>query len=139
MNPECLFCKIARKEISVETMIYEDDEAMAFLDIHPCAPGHALVIPKYHAATLAELPEQELQPLFSAVQKVARVISSRLGADGITVGINQGKAAGQEVGHLHVHLIPRWDGDGGGSVQTIVNNAPKESLVQIAKKLSING
>ncbi len=139
MNRECLFCKMAWKEVSVETGIYEDDKVMAFLDIHPRAPGHALVIPKYHAATLGELPEPEILPLFSAVQRVAQAITGRLGAHGITIGINQGKAAGQEVDHLHVHLLPRWEEDGGGSVQGIVNNAPKESLAQIAKKLHING
>ncbi len=138
MSADCLFCKIVWKEISVQTGIYEDDKVIAFLDIHPRAPGHALVIPRYHAATLSELPESELPHLFGAVRKIAGAIVDRLRADGVTIGINQGRVAGQEVEHLHVHLIPRWENDGGGSVQSIVNHRSKESLAQIAKKLTIN-
>ncbi len=118
---DCLFCKIAKKEISAE-VVYEDEAAMAILDIHPRAPGHAFVIPKAHAANLTELPDELIEPLFKAVKKVATLLKDKVKADGITVGINQGRASGQEVDHLHVHILPRFMGDGGGSVQSVVNN-----------------
>ena len=136
--PDCLFCKMAWKEISSPAVLYENEHVLAFLDIHPRAPGHALVIPKYHATGLTDLPDAQSQELFSAVKKVASGILDGLKADGITIGINHGKAAGQEVPHLHVHLIPRWEDDGGNSLQSVVMNQPKESLAQIAKKIVIN-
>ena len=63
------------------------------------------------------------------------MLVAKLTCDGITVGVNQGRASGQEVDHLHVHLMPRWHGDGGGPVQVVVNNPPKESVEEIARKL----
>jgi histidine triad (HIT) family protein len=134
MDPDCLFCKIAAKTIPAK-IIYEDDRTIAFLDIMPRSPGHTVVIPKYHAATLVALPDEEIAPLFGAVKKVATLLVSGLRPDGITIGINQGQASGQEVDHLHVHLMPRMQGDGGGSVQSVVHCAPQESLDAIQKKI----
>ena len=130
----CLFCKIAAKEIPSQ-VVYEDDHVLAFLDIMPRAPGHTIVIPKFHAPNLLELPDVEVAPLFAAVKKVAELVSRKLGADGITIGINQGRASGQEVDHLHVHVVPRSHGDGGGAIQSVVHNIPKESVEEIYKKL----
>jgi len=134
MNPDCLFCKIAAKTIPAK-IVYEDDSAVAFLDITPRAPGHTMVIPKYHAPTLAELPDTEIAPLFGAVKKTAVLLMAGLHPDGITIGMNQGRASGQEIDHLHVHLMPRWHGDGGDAVQSLVHNAPQESLDEIANKI----
>jgi len=131
---DCLFCKIAAKTIPSQ-VIYEDDHTFAFLDIMPHAPGHTMVIPKYHAPNVLELPDGEVAPLFLAVKKVAELLSKKLKADGITIGINQGRASGQEVDHLHVHLMPRWHGDGGSAIQSAVKNVPKESLEEIRKKI----
>ncbi len=149
-DPSCLFCKIAAAAIPAK-IIYEDDHAIAFLDITPRAPGHTVVIPKYHASTLVTLPDEEIAPLFRAVKKTAAVLMSALHPDGITIGINQGRASGQEVDHLHVHLMPRFHGDGGGSVQSVVHpstvstgsprassgqvDPPQESLDEIWKKI----
>ncbi len=131
----CLFCRIAAKEIPAE-IVYEDDRTVAFLDVHPRAPGHAMVIPKTHAPTLAGLPDAEVGPLFAAVQKVARLLAAKLAPDGITIGMNQGRASGQEVDHLHVHLIPRWHGDGGSSIQSVVDNPPRaKEAAEVLKKL----
>lgn len=130
----CLFCKIAAKKIPAG-VVYEDAHAIAFLDIMPRTTGHVMVIPKYHAATLAGLPDEEVGPLFVAVKTVAAILSRKLNADGMTIGINQGRVSGQEVEHLHVHLMPRWQGDGGGSVQSVVNNPPKEDAEEILKKI----
>ncbi len=131
---ECLFCKIAAKKIPA-AIIYEDGRTLAFLDIRPRSPGHTMVVPKVHAPTLAALPDGEIAPLFAAVKKVAGLLMEKLAPDGITMGVNQGRASGQEVDHLHVHLMPRWHGDGGGSVQSAVHNEPKESVEEIQKKI----
>jgi histidine triad (HIT) family protein len=131
---DCLFCKIAAKQIPA-AIIHEDDRTLAFLDIHPCAPGHAVVIPKFHSPTIVDLPDAEVGPLFVAVKKVAELLKRSLKPDGITIGINQGRASGQEVDHLHVHLMPRWNNDGGGSVQSAVNNVPKESVEEVKEKI----
>lgn len=131
----CLFCRIGRKEIPVE-VVYEDDHTIAFLDIHPRAPGHTMVIPKGHSATLIELPELELKPLFAAVQRVAAMLERGLSAPGLTIGINQGRVSGQEIDHLHVHLLPRFEGDGGGSIQSVVEHPPDEDLAALRKKIT---
>lgn len=131
---DCLFCKIAAKEIPA-AVVYEDERAIAFLDVKPRSPGHTMVVPKVHEPTLIALPDAEVGPLFAAVKKVAELLTKKLAPDGITIGINQGRASGQEVDHLHVHLMPRWHGDGGGSVQSAVHNAPKGPLEEIKEKI----
>lgn len=132
---KCLFCKIAKKEIEAKT-IYENDDALAFLDIVPRSPGHTMVVPKIHASSLSELPDEKLKPFFQAVKKTIEMIENGLGPDGFTMGINQGKASGQEVMHLHFHIIPRWMNDGGSSIQRAVDNPPKQTLDEIAKKIT---
>ncbi len=134
-DKNCIFCKIASGEIPAQA-VYEDGRALAFLDIMPRTPGHTMVIPKTHAPNLLELPDAEIAPLFAAVKKVAEMLSRKLKCDGITIGINQGRASGQEVDHLHVHVMPRWYGDGGEPVQSLVNRKSKETLEEIRKKIA---
>lgn len=131
----CLFCSIAKKEIPAK-VVYEDDSTMAFLDIHPRAIGHTVVIPKAHAETTLDLPIDDYQPLFTALVASERKILKALAPDGFTIGINQKKAAGQEIDHLHIHVIPRFLDDGGGSVQSVISSMPEESLEEIAKKIN---
>jgi|SRR3989344_4167601 len=121
---DCLFCKIIKKEIPAK-VIFENEAAVAVLDIHPRAPGHTVVLPKHHAPVLIELTDEHVGPVFLAVKAVAKKLKNVLNYDGLTIGINQGREAGQEVDHLHIHLIPRWKNDGGGSIQSIVNNQAK--------------
>lgn len=134
---DCLFCKIATKTIPAK-IVYEDDHTVAFLDVMPRAPGHTMVVSKYHEPTLAVLPEDEVGSLFLAVKKTVELLMMGLHPDGVTIGINQGRASGQVVDHLHVHLMPRWQGDGGSPVQSVVSNAPQEPLDEILKKI-LNG
>ncbi len=134
MNESCIFCSIAKKEIPSH-LIYEDEHALAFLDIHPRAPGHVLVIPKAHAETVMDLSDEAVGMFFSAVKNVDRLLVSKLKPDGVTIGINQGAASGQEVAHVHVHLMPRFKDDGGGSIQSVVNNASQESIEEIKKRI----
>lgn len=129
-----MFCKLVAKEIPSHSF-YEDEHALAFLDINPRAPGHAMVIPKVHAAALLDLPEAEVGPLFGAVKVAMARIAEVLKPDAFTIGVNQGEAAGQTVKHLHVHIIPRWKGDGGGSIHSVVHNLPAEDVAAIAARL----
>jgi histidine triad (HIT) family protein len=131
---DCLFCKIGRKEIPAE-VVYEDEDSFAVLDINPVAPGHTMVIPKAHAQNLLDLPQEEVKPLFEALKKVLHKVSSAMSPDGFTIGINQGSVSGQAIDHLHIHIIPRFLGDSGGSVHSVVKNPPGESLADIAAKI----
>src|SRR3989344_3738121 len=131
---ECIFCKIVNKQIKAE-IIYEDAHALAFLDIMPRAPGHAVVIPKTHIANLTEFPDEEIGAFFGAVKKTVKMVGNGLDPDGFTLGVNHNEAAGQVIPHLHFHIIPRWRGDGGKGIQGVVNNPPQESLEQVAKKI----
>lgn len=132
---DCLFCRIIEKEVPAAE-VYEDDHVLAVLDVHPRAPGHTLVLPKVHAESLLNLPEEEIAPVFRAVRAVTEKLGRTLSPDGFTIGINHGKTAGQEVEHLHIHIIPRWLNDGGSSIHSVVSNPPEESLEQVAKKIN---
>lgn len=136
-DPNCLFCKIIAKGIA-SYAIYEDDHTFAFLDVAPRTTGHVMVVPKMHVPDLLSLPDSEIAPLLGAIKKIDALLVHSLAPDGMTIGINQGKASGQEIDHLHVHLMPRWHGDGGGSVQSLVHQAPKESLENIRERI-LNG
>jgi histidine triad (HIT) family protein len=125
LDPTCLFCRVGTGELEV-SLVAANDAAVAFLDLHPHAPGHTLVVPRVHAPTLAELPASVVGPLFSLVQETARLLAERLEAPGMTFGINQGIIAGQGVPHLHVHLMPRFANDGGSSIHAVVKNTPSE-------------
>ena len=131
---DCLFCKIVRKEIPSHG-VYEDDAAFGFLDIHPRSPGHAMVAPKIHAETVLDLPPEATGPLFLAVRAVTGKIASALKPSGFTIGINHGKVSGQTIDHLHIHVIPRFLGDGGTSLHGVVNNPPDGPLEDLAKKI----
>ncbi len=131
---DCLFCSIAQHQIPAE-IVYEDDATLAFLDIHPRSLGHTVVIPKLHVDNLVQLPEVAIAPLFLTLRRVTDMISRSLHPDGFTIGINQGSVSGQAIAHLHVHIIPRFVGDGGGSIHSAVDNPPKEALAATAIKI----
>lgn len=117
-------------------VVYEDNDTLAFLDIHPRAVGHTMVIPKKHSETTLDLPEDGYGPIMKAMVETEKKLSEALRPDGFTIGINQKKAAGQEIDHLHVHIIPRYLNDGGGSLQSVVSEPPEESVEEIFKKIS---
>ncbi len=131
---ECLFCKIIRKEIPAQ-FIFEDDESVAVLDVSPRAPGHTMVLPRSHAAHIMELNEESVGPVFRTVRRVTAALQKAFTPDGFTIGINHGRAAGQAIDHLHVHIIPRWRDDGGHSIHSLVTNTPRESLEEIRSKI----
>jgi histidine triad (HIT) family protein len=131
---DCIFCEIIRGERTVEK-IYENEYVLAFLDANPLAPGHTLVIPKTHFFRISDLDEGTAGELFKLVLKVNKAIKESINPDAFTVGINDGKAAGQAVPHLHIHIIPRFKADGGATIHSIVRNPPEEDLHTIAEKI----
>jgi len=130
----CLFCKIVAKEIPAE-IVFENQHAVAFLDITPHAPGHAVVIPVRHAEALTGLSDEEGADFFKVLREVDKALLLAVKAEGMTVGINQGTVAGQAVPHLHAHLMPRFSGDGGSSVHGVVNRPSQEPLADIAARI----
>ncbi len=130
----CIFCKIANKEIP-SYVIGENEDAVAILDIHPLAPGHTMVLPKTHAENILDLPDEKIRPVFQMTKETAQILKKALSPDGFTLGINHGTNAGQAVPHLHIHIIPRYKGDGGGNIHSIVKNQPKESVEEIKQKI----
>ena len=105
-DPNCIFCKIISGELP-SRRIYEDDRAVAFLDIGAWHRGHALVVPKRHVPDLITGPAT-LAEIAPAIDAVARLLMDRLAADGINLLSSTGEVAGQEVFHLHVHVVPRY-------------------------------
>lgn len=111
---DCLFCNIVSGKIPTNK-IFEDEHTFAFLDIHPINRGHTLVIPKIHFMNMYETPIALFESVMRTVHLLAPKVKQAVGADGINIGINNNKSAGQIVDHLHVHIIPRFEGDGHGS------------------------
>lgn len=109
-NDDCLFCKIANGEIPSEK-IYEDDNFLVMLDINPAAKGHAVLLPKTHAANIFELPDDYLEKALKVARDCAAAMKKVLKCDGINILQNNGEAAGQTVFHFHIHIIPRMKGD----------------------------
>jgi len=124
----CVFCEIVAGRIAAYC-VYEDDEALAFLDHHPLLPGHVLVVPKTHYATLGDLPAAEVGPFFLVVQRLALAVETAMHAEGSFVAANI--KISQSVPHLHVHVVPRKKGDGlfGKTFQWIRHSYPSEAAI----------
>ena len=103
---ECQFCILPENRVWLE-----QGSVLVFKDAYPISPGHTLVIPKRHVKSLFELVEDEREDLFQGLSRAKNMLLSELRPDGFNIGINDGIAAGQTVFHLHVHLIPRYQGD----------------------------
>ena len=113
---DCIFCKIISKEIPAK-ILYEDEDTIAFLDAFPVAKGHTLVIPKQHYVKIQDLPSEINEKLFNTVHKMIPKVDSLQGST--LVAIHNGKDSGQEVPHVHVHLIPRSNSDSAGPVHSM--------------------
>jgi histidine triad (HIT) family protein len=105
----CLFCDIATHKIDAR-IVFEDAISVAFLDYRPLFAGHCLLIPKAHYATLADLPEDLVGPLFLNAQHLTKAVESAMNAEGSFVGMNN--VVSQSVPHFHIHIVPRKKGDG---------------------------
>ena len=130
--PTCAFCRIVRGEESADVVL-DDGATLAFLDHRPLLPGHCLLIPKPHHATLPDLPADLVAPLFANAQRLARAVETAMGADGSFVAINN--RVSQSVPHLHVHVVPRRRKDGLFSRNFVWTRRPYdgESAVQVTR------
>lgn len=107
----CTFCNIVAGSIP-STRVYEDEHTLAFLDIGPVAPGHTLVVPKTHSTNIFDVLPEDWHRVTESARKVAIALDAALSADGVNVMMNNREHAGQTVHHPHIHLIPRFKGDG---------------------------
>ena len=133
----CIFCKIGKGEIPAHK-IYEDKNILAFLDMKPHAKGHTVVIPKAHGVTAFDYSDKQLQELIVAVRKSMEKIQKVLQPDGFNVGWNHHSAAGQVVPHLHIHIMPRYIGDNGGSMHSIIKNPGSMSVEEVGKLFTLS-
>jgi histidine triad (HIT) family protein len=108
-NADCVFCSIVAGEVPA-FVVLDDDVALGFLDVRPLFPGHVLVVPRGHVATLADLPAAAVGPYFERVQRTAAAVTAAMGAQGSFVALNN--VVSQSVPHLHTHVVPRTKGDG---------------------------
>ena len=125
---DCIFCKIVTKEIPTK-ILYEDDDTVSFLDAFPVANGHTLVIPKTHYAKIQDLPFDINQKLFNTVHKMTSKVDSLEGST--LIAIHNGKESGQEIPHVHVHLIPRSNDDSAGPVHSMFKDKVELSESEI--------
>ena len=128
---DCIFFKIANGEIPSATL-YEDEEFRVILDLGPASKGHSLILPKKHAANIYELPDETAGKAMILAKKMAGKLTDALNCDGFNIVQNNGEIAGQTVFHFHMHLIPRYEGDGVG-----LNWTQEISVMRIRKKFCI--
>jgi histidine triad (HIT) family protein len=130
---KCVFCDIINGAVPA-AMVLEEDRVVAFLDHQPLFPGHVLVLPRAHYASLGDMPETEVGPYFGAVKRLASAVEGAMHADGSFVAINI--KISQSVPHLHTHVVPRRKGDGlfGKTFQWIRHRYPSEAAMREAQQ-----
>ena len=132
---DCIFCKISKKEIQSK-IITETNKSIAFLDVFPLSRGHTLVIPKCHYEKVQDMTDMDNTDLFNTVHKVISKVDKLTGAT--LLAIHNGKDSGQEIPHVHVHLIPRQSSDQAGPVHSMFKDRPKlsdEELDELCAKI----
>ena len=127
----CIFCRIVAGEIPAE-VVAKDEGAVAFLDIQPLADGHVVIVPRKHVALVEEMTPDEVASLFRTVGRLVGPVRKALAADATTIGVNDGEASGQTIPHVHVHIVPRWKGDGAGTIHTIFHRKTKRTVAESA-------
>ena len=130
---ECVFCRIVARQIPA-TIVHEDDQTLAFMDLGQVNPGHVLVAVKKHAENLYALDDAQAGAVLRAAARVARAIRDAFQPEGLSVYQANGSAAGQTVLHYHVHLVPRHAGDG-MALSWPVKNPPREKLEAYAARI----
>lgn len=131
---DCIFCKIANGDIPSKTL-YEDGEFRVILDLGPATRGHALILPKEHAADLYELPGETAAKAMVLAKKMALTMREKLRCDGLNLVQNNGEAAGQTIPHFHLHLIPRYENDG-QTINWTPGEATQEELEAVRKEIA---
>jgi histidine triad (HIT) family protein len=132
-HEDCIFCKVLAGEIPSER-VYEDDHTVAVMDINPWTRGHAVVIPRKHAENLFEIEDAELEHVAVAAKRLATKMRDTLGCDGVNLLQSNGRAAWQTIFHLHMHVIPRYDGDP-LELPTRPQPAKPEELAEVAGEI----
>ncbi len=122
-DADCIFCSIVAGDVPSRT-VAETDEAIAFLDVNPLAPGHTLVVPKGHFETVEAMPADARSAVFDLLAELTPQVEGAVDADASNLGVNNGPAAGQEIPHVHGHIIPRFTGDGGGPIHRVAGSPP---------------
>jgi histidine triad (HIT) family protein len=134
---DCVFCKLLSGELEL-SVIHEDDLCVAFMDVQPINPGHALVVPRKHAPYLADLEAEDGAQVFRVAQRVAAALRDcGVKCEGVNFFLADGEAAGQEVFHVHLHVFPRYSGDGFGlNLPPDYQDRPnREELNEIAQRI----
>ncbi len=126
----CIFCRIVAGEIPAE-VVDRTPDTLAFLDVTPLADGHTMVVPTAHVARIEDMTPAAADALFRTVQRLAGPVRKAVNAAGNTIGINDGDGSGQTVPHVHVHIVPRWPNDGGGSVHTIFRGGDRRPIKDV--------
>ncbi len=132
IEENCIFCKIANGQIPTNS-IYEDEDFKVIMDASPASHGHAIILPKNHAANLYELPEEDCSKIMGVAKKCATAMKKTLHCAGLNVLQNNGELAGQTIFHLHVHLIPRYEDDT-VTIRSIPNENPGD-LSAVAEQI----
>ena len=125
-DPNCIFCKIIAGKIP-SRVIMQNEKAMALLDAFPLSVGHSLVIPKSHYAKVQQMSKQDTMAVFEIVWKLVGAVETGSEVNASTIAIHNGSEAGQEVPHVHVHIVPRKRGDGAGAIHSMFKVKPKLS------------
>lgn len=134
---DCIFCAIAAGDIPA-TKVHEDDRTVAFLDINPLSTGHTLVIPKAHATKLEDADPADAAAVIQTAQRLVPALCETAGCPDATLAINNGPDAGQEVPHLHLHIVPRTRGDSGGPIHALFPERPTpdaDAIEELAAKV----
>ncbi|WP_302082091.1 HIT family protein [Salinibaculum rarum] len=136
MSEDCIFCQIINGEIPSNT-VAETETAYAFLDVNPLARGHTLVIPKAHHERVGDMPAETAGDVFELVNEITPAVEDAVDAPASTVAFNNGEDAGQEVPHVHCHIVPRFAEDGGKPIHSLFTGAdvPDEEMGEIAEAI----
>jgi histidine triad (HIT) family protein len=130
MSEDCIFCAIVDGDIPAN-VVHETETTLAFLDANPLSRGHTLVIPKAHHHRLNDLPAPLAGDVFETLHAAVPAVEDAVDADATTVAFNNGEAAGQEVPHVHAHVVPRFAGDGGRPIHALVPDSPDLSEAEL--------
>jgi len=119
-----IFTQIVEGEIPAR-IVYEDETTVAFLDANPLSPGHTLVIPKDEYERLDDVPDDVAADLYATIHRMVPAVEDAVDADATTVAFNNGEAAGQEVPHVHCHIVPRFEDDDAGPIHAMFGQRPE--------------
>jgi histidine triad (HIT) family protein len=133
----CIFCKIVSGKLKAR-IINENDYAMAFLDAFPLSSGHTLVVPKAHYSKVQDMEKEYSCAVFSIACQIAAILEPTVGVNASTIAIHNGRDAGQEVPHVHIHIVPRSANDGAGPIHSMFKSRSRlnnEEMDKLADKL----